>query len=46
MERNRNNIGPMDEAFEQLEGRIPTHVSIQCGVGSFAAAMQTFFVEQ
>ncbi len=35
----------MDEAIEQLGGELPTHVFIQCGVGSLAAALQAFLVE-
>ena len=33
------------EAFEQLKGEIPTHVFVQCGVGSLAAASQAYFCE-
>jgi diaminopropionate ammonia-lyase len=29
----------MEEALEQLGAEVPTHVLLQCGVGSFAAAM-------
>jgi len=29
----------LDEALEQLHGDIPTHLFVQCGVGSLAAAM-------
>lgn len=29
----------LDEAIEQLRGEMPTHVFIQCGVGSLAAAL-------
>ncbi len=35
-----------DEAFEQLGGVLPTHVILQCGVGSFAAAGQAYLVER
>jgi diaminopropionate ammonia-lyase len=35
-----------DEALEQLAGDIPTHVFVQCGVGSLAATMQAFLVER
>jgi diaminopropionate ammonia-lyase len=34
------------EALEQLGGDTPTHVFVQCGVGSFAASMQACFIEQ
>lgn len=34
------------EALEQLDGETPTHIFVQCGVGSFAAAMQSFFIER
>jgi len=30
----------LTEALEQLQGETPTHVFAQCGVGSFAAALQ------
>jgi diaminopropionate ammonia-lyase len=33
-----------DEAFEQLGDDVPTHVLIQCGVGSFAASLQAYLV--
>lgn len=33
-----------DEAFEQLGDDVPTHVFIQCGVGSFAASLQAYLV--
>jgi diaminopropionate ammonia-lyase len=29
----------LDEALEQLHGEMPTHVLVQCGVGSLAAAL-------
>lgn len=29
----------IDEALEQLQGALPTHVFLQCGVGSFPAAV-------
>jgi diaminopropionate ammonia-lyase len=35
----------MHEAFEQLDGKIPTHVFVQCGVGSLASAVQAYLVE-
>jgi len=35
----------LHEALEQLGGKIPTHVFVQCGVGSLAAAMQAYVVE-
>ena len=35
-----------DEAFEQLHGSLPTHVFIQCGVGSLAGALQAYLVEK
>ena len=35
----------LNEVLEQLEGDIPTHVFAQCGVGSFAAALQAYLVE-
>jgi diaminopropionate ammonia-lyase len=34
------------EAMEQLDGCIPTHIFLQCGVGSFAASMQAYFIER
>ena len=36
----------MDEILEQLGGDWPTHVFIQCGVGSLAAALQAYLVER
>jgi diaminopropionate ammonia-lyase len=36
----------MDEVIEQLGGDLPSHVFIQCGVGSFAAALQAYWVER
>jgi diaminopropionate ammonia-lyase len=36
----------MDEVFEQLSDEVPTHVFIQCGVGSFAAAVLAYLVER
>ncbi len=36
----------IDEAFEQLAGEVPTHVLLQCGVGSFAAALTGWLVER
>jgi len=35
----------MNEALEQLCGEIPTHVFIQCGVGSLATSMQAYLLE-
>jgi diaminopropionate ammonia-lyase len=35
----------LNEALEQLEGDIPTHVFAQCGVGSLAAACQAYLCE-
>ena len=35
----------LHEALEQLEGKIPTHVFVQCGVGSLAAACQAYLCE-
>ena len=35
----------LHEAMEQLEGEIPTHVFVQCGVGSLAAACQAYLCE-
>jgi len=35
----------LHEALEQLEGEIPTHVFVQCGVGSLAAASQAYLCE-
>ena len=35
-----------DEAFEQIRDSEPTHVFIQCGVGSLAASLQAFLVER
>jgi diaminopropionate ammonia-lyase len=35
-----------DEALEQLGDPAPTHLFIQCGVGSLAAALQGFLVER
>ena len=34
------------EAFEQLQGQVPTHVLIQLGVGSLAASLQGYLVER
>ena len=36
----------ISEAFDQLQGQVPTHVLIQLGVGSFAAALQGYLVER
>lgn len=35
----------MVEALDQLDGEPPTHVFVQCGVGSLAAALQAYSVE-
>ena len=35
----------LHEALEQLGGKIPTHVFVQCGVGSLASAVQAYLVE-
>ena len=35
----------LHEALEQLEEEIPTHVFVQCGVGSLAAASQAYLFE-
>jgi len=35
----------LHEALDQLEGEIPTHVFLQCGVGSLAAASQAYLFE-
>ena len=35
----------LHEALEQLKGEIPTHVFVQCGVGSLAAATQAYLFE-
>jgi diaminopropionate ammonia-lyase len=35
----------LHEALEQLGGKIPTHVFVQCGVGSLAAACQAYLCE-
>ena len=35
-----------DEAFEQLSPDRPTHVFIQCGVGSLAGSLQGYLVEK
>ena len=34
------------EAFDQWDGPLPTHVFIQCGVGSLAGALQAYLVEK
>lgn len=36
----------VDEAFEQLAGELPTHVLLQCGVGSFAASLTGWLVQR
>jgi diaminopropionate ammonia-lyase len=35
----------LHEAFEQLRGETPSHVFVQCGVGSLAASVQAYLVE-
>ena len=35
-----------EEAFDQLDGKLPTHVFIQCGVGSLAGSLQAYLVEK
>jgi len=35
-----------EEAFDQLDGKLPTHVIIQCGVGSLAGSLQAYLVEK
>jgi diaminopropionate ammonia-lyase len=35
-----------DEAFDQLDAKLPTHVFIQCGVGSLAGSLQAYLVEK
>jgi len=35
----------LHEALEQLEGEIPTHVLVQCGVGSLAGSSQAYLCE-
>jgi diaminopropionate ammonia-lyase len=35
-----------NEAFDQLDGKLPTHVFIQCGVGSLAGSLQAYLVEK
>jgi diaminopropionate ammonia-lyase len=36
----------VDESLEQLEGERPTHLFVQCGVGSLAASQQAYLVER
>ncbi|MFQ6103305.1 MAG: diaminopropionate ammonia-lyase [Candidatus Glassbacteria bacterium] len=36
----------LDEALEQLGSELPTHILVQCGVGSLAASLQAFLVEK
>lgn len=36
----------LDETFEQLGGESPTHVFLQCGVGSFPAALTAWLVQR
>jgi len=36
----------VDEALEQLEGERPTHLFVQCGVGSLAASQEAYLVER
>jgi diaminopropionate ammonia-lyase len=35
-----------DEAFDQLDGKLPSHVFVQCGVGSLAGSLQAYLVEK
>jgi diaminopropionate ammonia-lyase len=35
----------IDEVCEQMGGRMPSHVFVQCGVGSFAASIQAYLVQ-
>jgi diaminopropionate ammonia-lyase len=35
----------LHEALEQLGGELPSHVFVQCGVGSLASAVQAYLVE-
>ena len=35
----------LHEALEQLGDKIPTHIFVQCGVGSLASALQAYLVE-
>jgi len=35
----------LHETLEQLNGAVPTHVFVQCGVGSLAASLQAYLVE-
>ena len=36
----------LDEALEQVDGVLPTHILVPCGVGAFAAALQAYLVEK
>jgi len=36
----------LSESLDALRGERPTHIFIQCGVGSFAAAQQAYLVER
>jgi diaminopropionate ammonia-lyase len=36
----------MDEVCEQAKNRMPSHVFVQCGVGSFAASIQAYLVQK
>jgi diaminopropionate ammonia-lyase len=36
----------IDEACEQMGNRMPSHVFVQCGVGSFAASIQAYLVQK
>lgn len=36
----------MDEIFEEWEGDTPTHIFVQCGVGSFPASVFGYFEER
>ncbi|NIM20204.1 MAG: diaminopropionate ammonia-lyase [Candidatus Latescibacteria bacterium] len=35
----------LNETLDQLEGETPTHVFVQCGVGSLAASLQAYLYE-
>jgi diaminopropionate ammonia-lyase len=36
----------IDEVCEQMGNRMPSHVFVQCGVGSFAASIQAYLVQK
>ena len=36
----------IDEACEQMGNQVPSHVFAQCGVGSFAAAIQAYLIQK